>query len=263
MDQKKDSHSQHQHHHILPIPIALTVGGALLVLTVITVALAKVDLGPLNFVVAFFVATVKASLVCLFFMNLRYDRRENAVIFLTSFLFLAIFMVITATDMFFRGDVYVKPGDAAKYAGSTVSKLKNPWIATPELLARGRDQFHLQCVACHGVAGKGDGPAAAALNPHPRDFTQGEGWKNGRKPTLVFKTLKEGLGNMPSFSSLPADDRWALAHYVMTLGPKPVPQDAPADFAKTGIDPNKAGGSEEKVAEIPVDIAIERMSVDK
>lgn len=258
------SDQQHaHHHHILPVPTALAVGGALLVLTIITVAVAGIDLGRLNFLVAFFVASVKATLVTLFFMNLRYDRRENGLIFATSFLFLAIFIVITATDVFFRGDVYLKPGDFEKFSAAPGgSKLKNAWIATPELIARGREQFNAQCVACHGPNGQGNGPAAAALNPPPRNFTVNEGWKNGRKTTMVFKTLKEGLGGMPAFSSLPVDDRWALAHYVISLGPKPQPQDTPADFAKIGVDPTKsAGGGEEKAAEIPVDVAIERMSV--
>src|SRR4051812_30594073 len=99
---------EHSHHHILSYEAIASVGGALLVLTGITVWVAGVDLGAVNFLVAFVVATIKAALVGLIFMNLRYDRRENAAIFMTSFLFLAIFIVLTSTDLFFRGDVYVK-----------------------------------------------------------------------------------------------------------------------------------------------------------
>jgi mono/diheme cytochrome c family protein len=37
----------------------------------------------------------------------------------------------------------------------------------------GRELYGLYCLTCHGSEGKGDGPAAAALNPKPRDFTSG------------------------------------------------------------------------------------------
>lgn len=38
----------------------------------------------------------------------------------------------------------------------------------------GKAAFEVNCSSCHGMAGKGDGPIAAALNPRPRDFTTGE-----------------------------------------------------------------------------------------
>jgi caa(3)-type oxidase subunit IV len=249
------------HHHILPTKVACTIGAALIFLTGVTVWIAHVDLGPLNFVIAMAVASVKALLVALFFMNLFYDRAENGLIFLTSFLFLAIFVVLTATDLFFRGDVYVKgPLFAAVQAKST---LKKPWISTPQLVARGKELYAVQCVSCHGADGKGDGPAASALNPHPRNFHETAGWKNGRKPTMVFKTLKEGLppSAMASYATLPSDDRWALAHYVLSLGPKPE-ADTSQDFANMKIDPNQeGGGAQEEEKSIPVEIAMERAVV--
>jgi mono/diheme cytochrome c family protein len=44
--------------------------------------------------------------------------------------------------------------------------------ANPKLLARGEVLFKQNCTSCHGDAGRGDGPAAATLNPKPRNFTQ-------------------------------------------------------------------------------------------
>ena len=262
MESHSDQQKQHHHHHILPTRTALMIGGTLLFLTFVTVWIAGVDLGPLNFVVAMAVATTKASLVALFFMNLYYDRKENSVIFGTSFLFLAIFFVLTSMDLFFRGKVVVDPNlMAAPQAGS---KLKKPWVSTPELVAKGKEIFAIQCVSCHGVEGQGNGPAASALNPPPRNFHSDQGWKNGRKPTLVFKTLKEGLAPsaMASYASLPSDDRWALSHYVVSLGTTAVAADTPEDFKKAGINPDQEGGGAEKVAAtIPVDFALDQMEV--
>jgi caa(3)-type oxidase subunit IV len=247
------------HHHILPTPVAIGIGCTLLFLTIVTVWVAGIDLGPLNFAVAMVVASIKAALVMLFFMNLKYDRRENAVIFLTSFLFLAVFIVLTGTDMFFRGDVYVKGPLMA--AVSAPSKISKPWISSPELVAKGTELYAAQCVACHGT-GDGKGPAAAALNPPPRNFTDPTGWKNGRKPTMVFKTLKEGLppSAMASYATLPADDRWALVHYVLTLAPNPE-KDTPADFAKIGVDPTKESVVVAEAPTISIKLAQQRMTV--
>ncbi|MFZ9594928.1 MAG: c-type cytochrome [Bdellovibrionia bacterium] len=248
------------HHHILPTSTAVTIGGILLVMTVVTVAIARVDLGRLNFTIAMAVATVKALLVCLYFMGLKYDHRENAMIFATSFLFLAIFIGLTSTDMFFRGDIYTK-GPVAFVAKDSGSKVAKPWISTPELVARGKELFAQQCVACHGAEGRGNGPAAAALNPPPRNFHEATGWKNGRKPTMVFKTLKEGLAPsaMASYASLPAEDRWALSHYVLSMGPA-AETDTAGDFAKIGVDPTQNAVAEKVQATVPVSFAMKRIA---
>jgi mono/diheme cytochrome c family protein len=46
----------------------------------------------------------------------------------------------------------------------------NPVAPTQESIARGRELFQQNCIACHGVDGRGDGPNAADLNPKPTDF---------------------------------------------------------------------------------------------
>ncbi|MFN7684920.1 MAG: c-type cytochrome [Oligoflexia bacterium] len=255
-------HQQHDKHEhpILADKTALGVLGALLVLTVVTVAVSRVDLGIFNFTVALLIAVVKATVVGMWFMGLKYDTKENTLIFVSSFLFLAIFIVLTATDLLFRGEVYVKKGELEARAAGGKSRFKKAWVSTPELLAHGKAQYEQQCASCHGVGGNGQGPAAAGLNPKPRNFTAGDGWKNGRKPTAVFKTLTQGLGQMPVFSSLPADDRWALAHYVLSMGPA-AEKDTASDFAALKIDPTQDQAGEEQKKSISIDLAIQRLAV--
>lgn len=254
--------SNHEKHFILPVKTILIIGGALLVLTWFTVFIAGVHLGAFNFLVAVLVATIKASLVVLFFMGLKYDVAENRVIFITSLIFSAIFMVLTATDIFFRPNISVK--ESLLNADRGGSKFEKAWISAPALLDQGKELYATQCASCHGVEGRGDGVAAAALKPPPRNFHSGENWTKGRKPSQVFDTITKGISGtgMAAFSTLPSDDRWALTHYVLSLGPS-APSDTVADLKKIGIDPNQEGGGQgTQEQSIPVDLAIEILSED-
>lgn len=58
-------------------------------------------------------------------------------------------------------------------------------------LAEGRKIFEVNCVACHGATGKGDGAAAVALNPKPRDFTDAVYMKT-RSKEIIRKVIAEG-----------------------------------------------------------------------
>jgi len=84
--------------HVVGMKTLLAVWGALVVLTVVTVAVTYVDLGPLNLVVALLIATVKGSLVALYFMHLRWDRPFNALVFLGALAFVALFIGIALLD---------------------------------------------------------------------------------------------------------------------------------------------------------------------
>jgi mono/diheme cytochrome c family protein len=58
-------------------------------------------------------------------------------------------------------------------------------------LAAGHDVYTSICWACHGLAGKGDGPAAASLTVKPRDFTASTFSVAGRDEE-VYRTISEG-----------------------------------------------------------------------
>lgn len=95
------SHSEGEHHgfaHPMPVWQLLAVFFALIVLTILTVYQATFDLGNMELVLSLFIATIKASLVVLFFMHMLYDKPLNAIIFLSSFIFVALFIGFTLMD---------------------------------------------------------------------------------------------------------------------------------------------------------------------
>jgi len=81
----------------------VAVFAALLVLTVVTVAVSYVDLGPLSVVVALAIACTKALLVLLFFMHLRDSAGLTWLVALGGFFWLGILIALTMSDVMTRG----------------------------------------------------------------------------------------------------------------------------------------------------------------
>ena len=84
--------------HVVPVKVLVAVWAALVVLTVVTVAATWVDLGGLNLWLAMAIATLKASLVLLYFMHMRYDAPFNAVVFIAALLFVMLFVSFALID---------------------------------------------------------------------------------------------------------------------------------------------------------------------
>jgi cytochrome c oxidase cbb3-type subunit 2 len=87
-----------------------------------------------------------------------------------------------------------------------------------------------KCWECHGPGGKGDGPSAATLkddwgNPvRAYDFTNVEAFKCGSSAQDIYRTFTTGMNGtpMPSFAdTISEEERWQLAHYVISLGRVP------------------------------------------
>jgi cytochrome c oxidase subunit IV len=97
-----DSLSGHSEQlgHVVPLRVLLAVFAVLLALTFVTVAATWFDFGGWALAIALGIATVKASLVALYFMHLRYDNPFYAVVFLAALLFLAVFLSLTLLDTF-------------------------------------------------------------------------------------------------------------------------------------------------------------------
>jgi cytochrome c oxidase subunit 4 len=84
--------------HAVAIRTLLLVLAALLVLTWVTIAATRLELGSLNLWIALGIATAKATLVLLYFMHLRYDAPVNAIVFVAALLFLALFVGLALLD---------------------------------------------------------------------------------------------------------------------------------------------------------------------
>ena len=94
---------QGETEHVVPVPVYFAVFLALLVLTATTTAIAFVDLGPWNTVVALGIAVMKASLVVSFFMHLKYSPILNRTVLLGGLFWLAILIGLAMTDFATRG----------------------------------------------------------------------------------------------------------------------------------------------------------------
>lgn len=137
-----------------------------------------------------------------------------------------------------------------------------------DIITRGTEVWRqAKCWECHGQEGRGDGEKAAGLKDDfgfpvpPADLTTGQ-FKSGPAVEDIFRTMTTGLSGtpMPSYqASLPDEDRWALAYYVVSLSafkdpltgePLDIPPEARAALNDTALE---ASSSEQAYAPAAVD----------
>lgn len=96
-----DDDPEHHHglSHVATVKVLVATGGTLLVLTLVTVRATEFDFGAnINLAIAMAIAVLKATLVILFFMHLRYDRLFHSVVFVAAILAAALFVGFTLMD---------------------------------------------------------------------------------------------------------------------------------------------------------------------
>jgi mono/diheme cytochrome c family protein len=94
----------------------------------------------------------------------------------------------------------------------------NPISATDESVATGGTLFATNCAVCHGVKGRGDGPAAEAMEPKPADLM--EGHVQGLSDGALFYIITHGKPDtpMPAWEDvLEKDDRWNVVNFMRAL----------------------------------------------
>ena len=96
-DQREMEESQ---HHVVSPLIYIIIGGSLLVLTGLTVGASFLELGIFNPIVALLIACIKAVLVVLFFMHVKYSSKlTKLTVFAGIFIFLALISMTLADYM--------------------------------------------------------------------------------------------------------------------------------------------------------------------
>lgn len=90
--------------HVVPLRLLVGIFAALIFLTFITVGVTFYDFGrnP-NLVIAILIAVVKASLVALYFMHLRWDSPFNSLVLVASLVFVALIIIFALLDSFNYG----------------------------------------------------------------------------------------------------------------------------------------------------------------
>src|SRR6266545_4606627 len=91
----------------------------------------------------------------------------------------------------------------------------------------GKAKYDANCTGCHGTTGKGDGPAAAALNPKPQDHTNGK-VMNALSDKYLFDIIKDGGAPMKKAPFMPASNKkltdqeiWDVVAYIRSLANPP------------------------------------------
>ncbi|MEZ5979418.1 MAG: cytochrome c [Planctomycetota bacterium] len=115
-------------------------------------------------------------------------------------------------------------------------------------LAEAARTYQSQCVTCHGLAGGGDGPSAAKLDPRPRDFREGAFRFHPGAPESapsqgdLVRTMRRGIpgSGMPMFGGLGASTQSGLADYVRFLALRGAVERAFVARARDGSVPTDA-----------------------
>ncbi|MBI4320372.1 MAG: cytochrome c [Chloroflexi bacterium] len=100
-------------------------------------------------------------------------------------------------------------------------QLENPVPRTPDNVQRAAELYQINCRACHGVAGRGNGLMAgyfaqAGLSA-PSDFANTIA--SGRTDSQIYFVVENGLSGMPPWRNLlSAEERWLLVHFVRSVG---------------------------------------------
>lgn len=138
------AHEQNHGGHGGPLHYTVNLA-ALLVLTAITVGASFIDFGNANIAIALAIASVKAILVALIFMHLRWDKPVNAIIAVSGFLFLGIFLMFDLIDLSNRRDpaprnvpVLAAPTPVPESMNPLTTPAPQPW--TPPAHAEGKGE---------------------------------------------------------------------------------------------------------------------------
>ena len=184
-------------------------------------------LGPLfgivwvTLITAFGIALVKANLVVQNFMHLRWEKRIMKWMLSTSVVLMFLLFAGVAPDvMKHEGSRWINNAAlAATQRGIEAPHHEGVAVAAAEQGAGGpaeatvtapaeqafdaKGAFGTVCATCHGPAGAGNGPGAAALNPKPANFSDAAFWQ-GKTDEELLKAIREGGASVGKSALMPA-----------------------------------------------------------
>jgi mono/diheme cytochrome c family protein len=131
----------------------------------------------------------------------------------------AIWMDDQQTYKPYQAPVLSPPVGAVPVSGkelvSQESELQNPIAPTPEVVARGRALFDINCAMCHGQTSAERGPVGKKLVPPPPGLDPD--MVEGLSDSTIFKAITFGFGRMPVFKDkLLPEERWGLVNFLRT-----------------------------------------------
>lgn len=173
----------------------------------------------ITLITAFGIAFVKAALVVKHFMHLNLEPKFVGYICATALALMALLFFWVAPDvMKHEGHQWVNM--AAMRATGQTSGIEGDMPFDAE------DTFQAVCASCHGEGGRGNGPASAALEPKPADFTSEEFWQERDREHVATVIALGGAAVdasplMPAFGPTYTDEQiQGLVDYVMTFRPE-------------------------------------------
>jgi cytochrome c oxidase subunit IV len=92
----------HEKNHIVPYRTFLIILAVLVTLTIVSVSVTRIYLGPLTVAVALIIATIKSSFVLRIFMHLKFEKRFFAFAALAVIVLIAVVIAITLLDYLYR-----------------------------------------------------------------------------------------------------------------------------------------------------------------
>lgn len=138
-------------------------------------------------------------------------RARRVAVFRTSLVALAVGVtLVTASQALVL---------TANAGGDPVLPTENPVDSTAESITAGQVAFRATCATCHGVDGRGDGPAADGLSVRPSDLSVHVPFHSDAE---LFAFATRGISGtpMPGFAQeLSAEDRWNLINYLRSRWP--------------------------------------------
>jgi len=109
------------------------------------------------------------------------------------------------------------------------AQINNPWVVPEEYqemvnpvdddktsIKRGENIYKKHCLSCHGIAGQGDGAAAAELKVDPSNLSLDD--LDVQKDGEIYFKIERGRDEMHKFkNTITEDDIWNLVNYIRTF----------------------------------------------